>query len=60
MKSQLDPPWHAQLEPLHPHVTPAHVGEAVGPQAAATTKATIIERSMARTVTRVSLRRVPR
>ncbi len=33
--SQLVPPVHAQSEPLHTHVAPAHVGEALGPHAAA-------------------------
>ena len=39
MMSQLAPPVHAQLESLHAHVAPEHVGDALGPQARAMTAA---------------------
>jgi hypothetical protein len=35
--SQLDPPTHEQLESLHAHVAPVHVGCALDPQASAMT-----------------------
>lgn len=55
MTSQLAPAMHVQLDPLHPHATPTHIGEAVGPQAtamAATSATKIMGRHMPRTLSR--------
>jgi len=45
--SQLAPPVHAQLESLHAHVAPAHVGAALAPQARATATVTAKEATKA-------------
>ena len=56
--SQLAPPTHAQSDPLQLHVSPAQVGDALDPHAAAMTRAKLPKSSARRNMRGTLPRRV--